>query len=114
MPEIVALHSVLRAGQEAAYDAAHVRIPDDLLEAQRRAGIHDWQIWRSDRNVFHLVTCDDFDAAMRAIENDPANERWQARMGEYVDHFERAPHGGLALPAVWRMTDQVAQPTGER
>ncbi|HZQ81425.1 MAG TPA: L-rhamnose mutarotase [Gaiellaceae bacterium] len=101
----VALHSVLQAGREAGYDAAHERIPDDLVEAHRRAGIRDWWIWRSGRDLFHLVDCDDFAAAVAELEHDPANERWQAFIGEYVDHFE-LPEGGPTLPLVWRMQDQ--------
>ena len=98
---IVALHSTLRAGREEGYDAAHARIPDELVEAHRRAGIHDWQIWRSGRNLFHLVDCDDLEAALRTLEHDPANERWQVFIGDYVERFESAP-----LPLVWRMHDQ--------
>ncbi len=107
MPAVVALHSVLRAGREDAYDEAHARIPDDLLEAHLRAGIHDWRIWRSGRDVFHLVECDDLAAAFRQLEHDPANERWQAFIGDYVDHLERTPSGSPELPLVWRMRDQA-------
>jgi L-rhamnose mutarotase len=105
MSSFVALHSILRAGREQGYDAAHVRIPDDLVAAHRRVGIRDWHIWRSGRNLFHLVECDDFDAAVRSLEHDPANERWQAFIGDYVDHFE-TPNGRSDLPLVWRMNDQ--------
>ncbi len=100
----IALHSLLKPGCEAGYDAAHERIPDDLVEAHRRVGIRDWMIWRSGTNLFHLVECDDLPAALRELEHDPANERWQAVIGDYVDHFE--PRGVEALPLVWRMQDQ--------
>ncbi len=99
---IVALHSVLRLGREADYDAVHARIPDELVEAHRRAGIRDWQIWRSGRDLFHLVDCDDLEAALRALEHDPVNERWQTFIGEYVERFDGTP-----LPLVWRMRDQI-------
>jgi L-rhamnose mutarotase len=105
MSGFVALHSVLRSGREEAYDEAHVRIPDDLAAAHRRVGIHDWHIWRSGQNLFHLVQCDDFAAAARTLEHDPANEDWQAFIGEYVDHFE-LPNGHIELPLVWRMSAQ--------
>ena len=95
MPRVVALHSMLRSGLEEAYDVAHARIPDDLIAAHRRAGIDDWQIWRSGRHVFHLVVCADFEAAIRRLEHDPANERWQAFIGPYVDHFETSASGGM-------------------
>ena len=105
-PRVVALHSVLRSGLEEAYDVAHARIPDELVAAHRRAGIDDWQIWRSGRHVFHLVVCEDFEAAIRKLEHDPANERWQAFIGPYVDHFVTSPSGVVELPLVWRMRDQ--------
>jgi hypothetical protein len=60
----VALHSVLKPGREADYDLLHQQIPDDLLEAHRRAGITDWSIWRGGRDLFHLVERDDFPAAL--------------------------------------------------
>jgi L-rhamnose mutarotase len=102
----VALHSVLRTGRAEDYDAAHERIPDDLIEAHRRAGIRDWLIWRSGHDLFHLVECDDFDAALRQLEHEPANKRWQELIGEYVDHFQLDAAGSPQLPLVWRMRDQ--------
>src|SRR5262245_31532760 len=107
MTELVALHSVLRRGREEGYDATHERIPEDLIEAHRRAGIQDWRIWRSGHDLFHLVECDDFGAAMRSLESEPANRRWQAVLGDYVDHFRVTPSGTLPLPLVWRMRDQI-------
>jgi L-rhamnose mutarotase len=105
----VALHSVLKAGREDAYDLAHRQIPDDLLEAHRRAGIRDWWIWRSGRHLFHLVDCDNLQAAFAQLEHDPANERWQAIIWDYVDHLEESA-GEPTLPLVWRMrTQQSAQ-----
>lgn len=101
-----ALHSVLKAGREEDYDVVHARIPQDLVEAHRNAGIRDWCIWRSGRDLFHLVDCDDLPAAFATLDDDPANERWQAFIGEYVDHLEQ-PRGEPMLPLVWRMRDQT-------
>lgn len=97
---IVVLHSILRAGREEDYEAAHERIPDDLLEAHLRVGIRDWRIWRSGCDLFHLVECDDFASAIRDLEHDPANERWQAFIGPYLEH------SATALSLVWSMRDQ--------
>jgi L-rhamnose mutarotase len=102
LTHVIALRSVLREGCEDGYDAAHARIPDDLVDAHRRAGIHDWTIWRSGRELFHLVECDDLDAAFRALDGDPANTRWQALIGDYVESFDPTP-----LTFVWRMRDQT-------
>ena len=110
MAPLVALHSVLRAGREADSDAAHAQNPGALIEAHRRVGIHDWRIWRSGRIVFHLVECDDFPAAVRGLEHDPANKRWQAFIGDFIDHFEATQSGELPLPLVWSMRDQAGNP----
>lgn len=103
----VALHSVLRSGTELDYDREHERIPDDLAASFARVGIHEWTIWRVGDRLFHLVECDDFDAAMRALDGDPANERWQARIGRFVDLFVGGPDGAPApLPEVWDLGRQ--------
>jgi L-rhamnose mutarotase len=104
---IYALHSVLKPGREADYDRVHARVPGELLSALKESGIREWRIWRSGRHLFHLVECDDFDAAIRELEHDSANERWQAVIGDYVDHFEVSASGDWRLPLLWRMTDQL-------
>jgi L-rhamnose mutarotase len=109
----VALHSVIRDGHEALYEADHEFIPDDLTETFARVGIHDWSIWRSGRNLFHLVECDDFSAAMTALETDPANLRWQKFIGRHVEYFVTTADGdtGMTLPHVWDLSSQVAAAT---
>ncbi|RIQ24368.1 L-rhamnose mutarotase [Jiangella rhizosphaerae] len=103
----VALHSVLRPGTELDYDREHERIPDDLVASFARVGIHEWTIWRVVDRLFHLVECDDFDAAMRALASDPANERWQAHIGRFVDRFAGGTDGQPApLPEVWDLGRQ--------
>jgi L-rhamnose mutarotase len=104
----VVMHSMLREGHEAAYDDAHAAIPEDLVASFARLGIHDWRIWRSGRHLFHLVECDDFPAAMAALGDDPANQRWQAFISEHVDHFEQTGAGWdrMELPEVWRLARQ--------
>ncbi|NEE02814.1 L-rhamnose mutarotase [Phytoactinopolyspora halotolerans] len=107
----VALHSVVRAGAERQYEAEHERIPDDLVAAFARVGIWNWTIWRSGSDLFHIVDCEDFDAAMRELQDDPANVRWQARIGPFVDRFvsdagDGAPH---PIGQVWELTTQRSQ-----
>ena len=106
----VALHSVLRPGQEAAYEQAHAAIAGELMASLRRAGIRDWTIWRSGTDLFHLVDCDDFDAAMARLAEDPVNQRWQQDVALYVDHFVTdADEAQLALRLVWTLTVQLGE-----
>ena len=103
----VALHSILRKGRESDYVDAHAAIPDDLVRAFARVGIHHWAIWRSGRDLFHLVDCDDFAAAMEALATDPANLRWQSFINRYVDHFVAAEGSApLILQEVWTLDEQ--------
>jgi len=109
-----ALHSTLVPGQEDAYERAHARIPADLEESFDRFGIHDWTIWRSGVHLFHLVEADDLDEAMRALESDPANVRWQRSIGVHltpaaVDPQTGRPGSPSALPQVWRLADQLGE-----
>ncbi|WP_424935529.1 MULTISPECIES: L-rhamnose mutarotase [Bacteria] len=111
-----ALHSTLIPGQESAYERAHARIPADLEESFDRLGIHDWTIWRSGSHLFHLVEADDLDEAMRALENDPANVRWQRSIGVHltpadVDARTGRPATPAPLGRVWRLADQSDETT---
>ena len=107
----VTLHSLLREGREVDYEVAHRRVPDDLLAALRRVGIREWAIWRSGTNLFHVVDCDDFEAALRQLADDPVDQRWQETMSAFVEGFARNPDGtaGMALRHVWTLSEQAHQ-----
>jgi L-rhamnose mutarotase len=110
----VALHSILREGQEAAYEREHATVWPELVEIMRGVGIQDWSIWRSGRHLFHLVEVDDFATAMAALADDPVNERWQRHMATFVDHFEGPSGeegGGRPLAHVWTLAEQPGQST---
>ncbi|WP_033338820.1 L-rhamnose mutarotase [Catenuloplanes japonicus] len=105
----IALHSVVQPGTAEEYLRLHARVPDDLLPAFARAGIHDWTIWRSGERLFHLVDCDDWDAAVAVLDTEPANAAWQRTIGRVVREFH-GPDGKPAfapLAEVWQLTDQL-------
>jgi L-rhamnose mutarotase len=103
--ETIALHTRLKAGCEEEYERVHQVIPADLDAALRAAGVHEWRIWRSGRDLFHLVTVEDYRAMRHALRDHPANVAWQARVGplhEVADSYEGDDDGiGLvwSLPA---------------
>ncbi|MWA03575.1 L-rhamnose mutarotase [Actinomadura sp. LD22] len=110
----IALHSVLREGQEAAYEREHAAVPDDLLAALRRAGVRDWTIWRSGRHLFHLVDADDFARALEILADDPADQAWQRHMAAFVDRFEPGDDDRTgALAKVWNLREQQSPPAAE-
>jgi L-rhamnose mutarotase len=83
--ETVALHTRLREGREADYDRVHATIPVELDAALREAGVHSWRIWRSGRELFHLVEVDDYRAMRARLATHPANIPWQAQMAELLE-----------------------------
>ncbi|MDX8143649.1 L-rhamnose mutarotase [Lentzea sp. BCCO 10_0061] len=83
--ETVALHTRLREGREADYDRIHASIPLELDGALREAGVHSWRIWRSGRELFHLVEVDDYRAMRAFLAEHPANVPWQAQMAELLE-----------------------------
>jgi L-rhamnose mutarotase len=76
----VGLHTRLRPGSEAEYDAAHEAVPPELLEAIRRAGVTSWLIFRDGLDLFHSIECDDYDRAIAQIAKDPTSMRWEAEI----------------------------------
>lgn len=83
--ETVALHTRLREGREADYDRIHATIPQELDGALREAGVWSWRIWRSGRELFHLVEVDDYRAMRAHLAAHPANVPWQAQMAELLE-----------------------------
>lgn len=111
----VVLVSVLREGQEMAYEAAHERIRDDLYESLSRVGVRDWAIWRDGRTLLHLVDVDDYAAVETGLTGDPVNDRWQAEMAVFVERFDEVTEiPVLDSPSlVWSMRRQFAHTTGK-
>lgn len=106
----VALHTTLHPGHEEGYLRDHETIPADLVATFARLGIHDWKIWRSGRDLFHLVECDDFAAAMEALKTDPADQKWQAFINTHVAGMVTFGDGvaGYPMPQVWTLGGQLA------
>lgn len=106
--EHIALHSTIHPDAISDYESNHAIIPDELAETFARIGIHSWSIWRSGNRLFHLVACDDFAAAVAALETDPANARWQAHIGQFVAGFHDGDgaSGFTPLPRVWDLREQ--------
>jgi L-rhamnose mutarotase len=112
----VILVSVLRVGQELAYETAHRRIPEDLFRSLTRGGVRDWAIWRDGRTLLHLVDIDDYTALVERLTGDPVNDRWQAEMAVFVERFDEVTEIPVldAPRLVWSMRRQLTNNTFER
>ena len=101
--ERIALHTRLKPGKEGDYERVHATIPEDLDAALRAAGVHTWRIWRSGRDLFHLVEVDDYRAMRAALRDHPANVPWQARMAELLDVEDDYSGAAPDVRLVWEL-----------
>ncbi|MFC0546834.1 L-rhamnose mutarotase [Kutzneria chonburiensis] len=101
--ETVALHTRLKPGREADYEAVHAVIPTELDAALREAGVHSWRIWRSGRDLFHLVEVDDYAHMRSFLEEHPANVPWQARMAELLEVQDDYSGAEPSVNLVWAL-----------
>jgi L-rhamnose mutarotase len=99
----VALHTRIRPGRVAEYEAAHREVPEELTAAIGSAGVTAWTIWRSGLDLFHVIDCDDYQTVLARLERLPVNVAWQARMDELleVSHDYSAAGGAAGLPIAW-------------
>jgi L-rhamnose mutarotase len=101
--ETVALHTRLKPGREADYDRVHAQIPAELDEALRAAGVSSWRIWRSGRDLFHLVECADYRSMRAHLKDHPANVPWQARMAELLEVADDYSGAEPEVRLVWEL-----------
>jgi L-rhamnose mutarotase len=101
--ERIALHTRLKPGREPEYEAVHAVIPAELDAALRQAGVISWRIWRSGRDLFHVVECEDYRAMREHLRDHPANVPWQARMAELLEVPDDYGGDDRGLGLVWEL-----------
>lgn len=97
------LHTRLKPGKEAEYERVHATIPPELDTALREAGVRSWRIWRSGRDLFHLVDCEDYEAMRAHLREHPANLPWQARMAELLEVADDYSGAEPDIRLVWEL-----------
>ena len=70
----------VRPGYEEEYKRRHDEIWPEMLDALRKAGIRNYNIFRYGLTLFGYFETDDLEAAQKAIAADPVNARWGAHM----------------------------------
>lgn len=99
----VALHTRLKPGREAEYDAVHAVIPAELDAALRAAGVRAWRIWRDGLDLFHVVEVDDYRRMRDLLRDHQANVPWQAAMAELLDVPDDYSGTDSGLRMVWEL-----------
>lgn len=108
-PPVVAVHTVLRAGAEADYEAMHRTIPQPVADALRANGVTEWRIFRDGVHLFHLIEVRDYRAMRRALAEDPDNLAWQDQVAPLLDVRDDYSGEDDGLHEVWRLSLQVPE-----
>ncbi len=103
MAQKIALHTRLKPGKEAEYERVHARISEALDAALRGAGVTGWTIWRSGRDLFHVVEVADYQTMRKELAADPVNIAWQAVMGGLLEVEDDYSGEGMGLAKVWEL-----------
>jgi L-rhamnose mutarotase len=79
------------------YRERHASVWPEMRQALVSTGWHNYSLFLSDSGmVIGYLECDDFEGALRAMEQTEVNARWQAEMGEFFTGLEgRRPDEGL-------------------
>lgn len=111
--QTIALHTRIAEGREADYDREHAVIPAELDAALRRAGVHAWRIWRDGRDIFHLVEVEDYRAMRLALAQDPANQRWQEHINQFLEIEDDYSGDDDGITPVWSLPEHPARTAHE-
>jgi L-rhamnose mutarotase len=81
----------------AEYRERHAAVWLEMREALAAAGWRNYSLFLSGSGmVIGYLECEDFETAVRAMEQTEVNARWQAEMGEFFVGLEgRRPDEGL-------------------
>ena len=86
------------------YKRRHDEIWPEMLEALRKAGIHNYNIYRQGTTLFAYLECEDFERMTKTLATDPTNQRWAEHMGPMMtiqaDPATKWPH---VLPEMFHM-----------
>ena len=92
----------IKQGKEQEYDIAHRKVWPALLAKLKDVGISNYSIFRRDQDLFLVMQVDDFEAAWRALDQDPTNLKWQQEMSALFE-----PVSGLKPAEKFAMMQEV-------
>jgi len=89
----------VKAGRIAEYRERHKAVWPEMLQALSATGWRNYSLFLApDGMLIGYLETDDFQAALRGMEETDVNARWQAEMGEFFEDLEgRRPDEGLLV-----------------
>ncbi len=82
--ERMAFRMNIHEGTEGEYLRRHDEIWPEMLEALRRAGFHNYSIYRDGLTLFAYFEAENVRQTLAAIIRDPVNTRWAAMMSDIL------------------------------
>ncbi|RCW64248.1 L-rhamnose mutarotase [Saliterribacillus persicus] len=76
-------------GKEEEYIERHKAVHPELLEALKEVGITTYSIFMDGNQLYAYMEVDDYHRAMKKLENNPANRKWQAFMSDILSMDEK-------------------------
>jgi len=100
----------LRAGAEAEYERQHANVWPEVLEATKRAGVHNYTIFRYGQwlfSYFEMAEGCSLDDLGEAVETDEACQRWEELMRDLVEPLAESGDQIWWVPMkeVWHLPD---------
>jgi L-rhamnose mutarotase len=94
----------VRPGYEDEYKKRHDEIWPEMVDALRKAGVSNYNIFRHGLTLFGYFETHDLQRAIDILRDDPVNRRWGAYMAPIM-RIETNPETGFPflLPLQWRM-----------
>lgn len=100
---------ILRVKKEkiSEYKKAHEKVWPEMKDALKRTGWHNYSLFiREDGLLFgYFETPIDFDMALKSMEKEPINEKWQTAMADLFEALggKRADESMLELEEVFHL-----------
>jgi len=96
----------VKADKLADYKKAHESVWEEMLQALRETGWHNYSLFlRDDGLLVGYLETPDFQKALDGMAVREVNARWQAAMGEYFEDLDgqRPDEGMMALEEVFHL-----------
>jgi L-rhamnose mutarotase len=105
-PQRVCFTLRVRPDRAQEYRARHIAVWPEMRDALQAAGWRNYSIFlREDGTVIGYLECDDFDACVARMQEEPVNARWQSEMREFFAlEGADAPDRAMApLPEIFHL-----------
>ncbi|MFD2655023.1 MULTISPECIES: L-rhamnose mutarotase [Gracilibacillus] len=78
-----------KEGSQEEYKKRHQAVHPELLEALKEVGISNYSIFMDGTKLYAYMEVDDYHRAMKELETNPANRKWQAFMSDILAMDEK-------------------------